>query len=92
MPYWERTRIITNFRNIKSTQQELILEHLVRYGSITPLEALRLYGCFRLGARIWELKQDGYIIETEMIVIQGNKTIAKYKLIKSDQNGQISFL
>jgi hypothetical protein len=49
-----------------STQCEYALEYLKTYGSITPLEALRAFGCMRLGARIADLRADGYDIETEI--------------------------
>ena len=31
----------------------MVLEHLMRFGSIEPLTALREYGCYRLGAIIF---------------------------------------
>ena len=49
------------------TQTEKILRHLEDIGSITPWEAMRMYGIMRLGARIWDLKRDGYPIQTEII-------------------------
>lgn len=42
------------------TQCERILRHLQDYGSITQAEAVTEYGCYRLGARIWDLKAQGY--------------------------------
>jgi len=62
------------------TQKEAILRHLQSGGTITPLEALELYGCYRLGARIWELRDEGYTIQSENVK-QGKKTFASYKLI-----------
>lgn len=47
------------------SQKDLILNHLRKYGSIEPLTALREYGCYRLGARIADLKKDGVNIKTE---------------------------
>ena len=41
-----------------------ILGHLQRHGAITPLTAQRNYYCYRLAARILELRQDGYPIQT----------------------------
>ena len=38
--------------------------HLIAHGSITPMEALNLYGCYRLGARVWDLRQAGVPIKT----------------------------
>lgn len=49
------------------TQTRQILEHLKAYHSITPLDALRLYGCMRLGARIYDLKRMGYDITTRLV-------------------------
>lgn len=42
----------------------MIEAHLLAYGSIEPLTALREYGCYRLGAIIFMLRSDGYNIET----------------------------
>lgn len=44
------------------TQTQKILRYLNECGSITPLDALREFGCMRLGARIWDLKKAGYNI------------------------------
>ena len=44
------------------TQCERILRHLRDYGSITQAEAMTEYGCYRLGARIFDLKNQGYEI------------------------------
>lgn len=50
----------------RMTQTERILNHLRRCGSITPLDALREFGCMRLGARIYDLKKAGYDIESRI--------------------------
>jgi len=63
------------------TQLKSIRKHLKRYGSITPLEALEEYGCFRLAAVIHILREK-YKIKTKMIKHRsklGNVTrFAKY--------------
>ena len=51
----------------KVTQKQLVLQHLQRYGSIEPLTALREYGCYRLGAVIFDLRQEGKNITTTMM-------------------------
>lgn len=48
------------------TQCDYLLDYLERYNSITPLEALTAFGCLRLGARVSDLRADGYDIETEI--------------------------
>lgn len=62
------------------TQQEQILNHLKYRGPITPLAALNLYGSFRLGAVIFNLKALGHNIKTDM-VSNGRKHFAKYTLV-----------
>src|SRR5687768_10388654 len=47
-----------------ATQTDQILKHLKNGGTLTPLEALDKFGCFRLGARIFDLKQEGHAIQT----------------------------
>lgn len=48
------------------TQNQKILQHMRLHGSITPLEALRDYGCMRLAARIADLRKDGVLITAEL--------------------------
>lgn len=48
----------------KANQQWRILDHLIRHRVISPLEALEVYGCYRLGARIYDLRQAGIKIKT----------------------------
>lgn len=64
----------------KQSQRDRILAHLQTGAGITPLEALSLFGCFRLATRIFELKKLGYGIETDMIE-KGEKRYANYRLV-----------
>jgi len=48
------------------TQCEMILEHIQKHGSITDMEAFQL-GICRLSGRIFDLREKGYNIHTEMI-------------------------
>ena len=69
-------------RNKKPSQKALILRHMLAGRSITPLEALRLYGCFRLGARIADIKADGFLVHTEMVTDkETGKRYARYSLV-----------
>lgn len=52
------------------TQCDMILRYMQETGSITPWEAMREFGCMRLGARIWDLKKRGFEIQTEMVTDQ----------------------
>lgn len=49
----------------KLTQEKAILNHLLTKGSITQAQAVRLYGCYRLSARILTFRKMGYKIDTE---------------------------
>ena len=62
-----------------SNQRDKILEHINRFGSISPKEALKHYGCMRLAAQILILKQDGLNIVTTMRQ-SGNVNWAEYWL------------
>lgn len=63
------------------SQNEQILQHLKRGRKITPLDALNKFGCFRLAARISDLRKDGHIISTNNVTKEG-KTFASYKMVK----------
>jgi hypothetical protein len=63
------------------TQTEAIRAHLKAGKSITPLDALRDFGCFRLAARIEELRAEGMVITTEFAFKNGKK-YASYRLIQ----------
>lgn len=62
------------------SQQSRVLRHLKR-GALDPLTALRRYGCFRLGARIYELKRKGHQIVSELVE-QNGKRFARYRLVR----------
>ena len=48
---------------------------------LTPLQAL-YSGCgFRLGARIWELRHEGYVITTTLTKV-GESRVAVYRLVE----------
>lgn len=48
------------------SQNRQILDYLMRGNEITPIDALNLFGCFRLGARIYDLRAKGYPIQREL--------------------------
>jgi hypothetical protein len=63
------------------SQTDQILKHMKRGRPINPIQALRDYGCFRLSARILDLKQQGHNIETN-IITRGEKRYASYRLVR----------
>lgn len=63
------------------SQSEDILRDLKRGLKITPLDALENYNCFRLGARIYDLKRQGVPVKAELITDERTgKTYARYSL------------
>jgi hypothetical protein len=75
--------------NNSPTQKQMIAAHLRNYGSIEPLTALREYGCYRLGAVIFELKKDGMNIVTHKQSDRSRITgrpvqFARYELCKDE--------
>lgn len=65
------------------TQCDHVIEYLGAFASITQLESLRAFGCMRLGARIADLRADGYDIRTE--ISKGKKQYAIYRLAEDEQ-------
>lgn len=66
---------------MKSTdsQNALIKGWLMNGRSLTTLEALNMFGCFRLAARISNLREEGMDIETEIVEIN-DKRVARYSI------------
>ena len=53
--------------------------------SLTPLEAINLFNSLRLGARVFDLKNDyGMNIKTEMVEANG-KRFARYSLAREEE-------
>lgn len=69
----------------KTTHLKEILAHLKSGKTITRLEAVNLFGCYNLPARIYDLKKLGYNIEATMKVGKNRNghscNYAEYKMI-----------
>ena len=64
-------------------QSKQILEYLQKGNSLTPLEALKMFDCMRLGARVYDLKSQGHEIVTEMVKDEkSGKKYASYRLME----------
>ena len=64
------------------TQNQRIKEYLENGHKLTPLEALNLFGCFRLASRISDLKKQGMNIKTDMVTdANTGKQYASYSLV-----------
>ena len=62
------------------SQTDRILDYMLAGYSVTPLEALNMFGCLRLGARIADIKAKGYIVYSEFITTPTQKKVKKYYL------------
>ena len=59
------------------SQNEQILDYLEKGNSITAIEALDLFDCFRLSARIGNLKDAGHKIKS-VLVKNDKKKFSRY--------------
>lgn len=65
------------------TKENKVLKYLQEFRSITPMEALKYCGSFRLSAVIYNLKKEGYKFNTERVRVKtrdGFSYVAKYTL------------
>lgn len=73
------------------TQKEMVLAWLKARGSITLLEAMKELGIMRLGARIFDLRADGYPIISSVETTQNRfgvpTTYARY-ILKGGTNDE----
>lgn len=65
------------------TQTGQILAYLKAGNSLTPIEALQRFGRMRLGARIYDPKQAGHVINTLMVKDEKSGVrYARYSLVR----------
>jgi hypothetical protein len=63
------------------TQCDSIIKYLQDGNSLSQLEAIYMFGCMRLASRISDLRDMGYMIDTNMIKDEKTgKRYAKYVL------------
>ena len=64
------------------SQNKEILKLLKEGNKLTQMDAFELFKCWRLAARIKNLRDDGHQIHTEIVTLPNKKRIAYYSLIK----------
>lgn len=62
------------------SQNKQIADYLNKGKKLTPIDALNKFGCFRLAARIADLRNEGMNIVTNTIKLENKKQIAQYWL------------
>ena len=68
-----------NPNEVSSTsQKKRILAFMQAGNSITPIQALALFGSLRLGARIADLKAEGYEVKSEFVKLPNGKQVKRY--------------
>lgn len=67
----EKQRLIR--RNEYLSQNSLILDHLLSGNGISPVKALKMFGCFRLASRINDLRNQGLNIYGKMVEHAGKR-------------------
>lgn len=60
-----------------------ILRYLQSGGTLTPLEALRLFDCLSLSQRCGELKRQGWPIISELVKVGSGKKVARYSMARA---------
>ena len=66
----------------RDSQNALIKSWLLNGYSITQLEALNQFDCFRLAARIADLRDQSLNVVTEIVTLENGKRVARYSLKK----------
>lgn len=64
---------------MSASQNEAILEALLSGERLTAIDALQRHQCFRLAARVYDLRKAGHDIQEE-IIQSGGKRYARYFL------------
>lgn len=71
------------------SQKEKVLKYLQSGKTLTPIQAMNWWGVMRIGARIWDLRDEGYNITTTMKEVKnryGQKCmVAEYRLEKGKE-------
>jgi hypothetical protein len=66
------------------SQAGLILKHLQSGGTLTALDALDLFGCNRLAARVADLRGKGYNVKSRWLVTPSGKRVSEYYLTSTN--------
>ena len=62
----------------KRSQTQRVLDYLTKHGSITQQEAISAFSCYRLAAKIFELRKAGLVIKTEKVPFANEFTNGYY--------------
>lgn len=77
-----KTRNINDNEMSAQSQCDMIADYLRQGYSLTQLDALRMFGCFRLASRIHDLRERGMRINACRITTHTGKRVCEYVLAK----------
>lgn len=66
-----------------------IANYLAEHGSITALEALEEFGCFRLAARIYDIRSRGIDVMAADLKLPNGKMVTRYIWSNTDKNHEL---
>ena len=69
-------------KGVKMTQTQRVLDYMVQHGSISQQEAIAQFACYRLAAKIFDLRKEGYVIETVRVPFRNEFTDGYYAVYK----------
>lgn len=69
----------------RETQLQQVKKYLEAGNSITPIEALERFGCFRLADIIWRIRKNQHVYTTMVTNKHGNR-FAKYSFHRLDSH------
>lgn len=78
-------------KNSNPTQCDRVLSYMMKYGGITPLDAMLDLGVYRLASRISEMRKRGYNIIDVWVEVpnrHGEKCRVKQYSLGGDTNGE----
>jgi hypothetical protein len=67
---------------VKPSTRRILALLITRPEGVTPLDALTEAGCFRLAARVHELRAEGFEIASRTIATPNGAHISRYVLIQ----------
>ena len=62
----------------EASQEGRLLRFFKAGGTCTPMEALRRFQTFRLAGRVFNLREAGHKIRTEIVHLRNGKRVARY--------------
>jgi len=82
------SKLNDNTNQDSPSQRAQIRKHLEGGGTLTAMDALNMFGCWNMKARVHEIRQalqeegNQFVVITEMIPVSPKKRVARYRIEK----------